>query len=82
MISGRKSIAKRYITDKIIDLLAEKEIVKYRRGIVKGNIEKYKAQNDERNASIHNNRYQELIKLEKEITADIFTEVKRLYNGY
>lgn len=84
MITSRSknSLAKRVVSDKLLDLLAEMEILKYRRGIVKGNIAKYHNAGDKKNESIHKNRYNELLKLEKEIKADIFAEVRLVFGEY
>lgn len=76
------SRAKRLISDKLIDLYVEQEMVKYRRGIVKANIEKYKKLGDTKNASIHQNRYNELVELEKDIRKEIFDEVRKTYREY
>lgn len=73
---------KRIVNDKLIDLQCELETLKYRRGIVKANIAKYKKLGDEKMVSIHQNRYNDLVALEKEIKADIFEETKKLFNGY
>lgn len=78
----KTSLAKRVMSDKLLDLLAEIEVLKYRRGIVKGNIAKYKKAGDTKNESIHKNRYEELVKLEKEIQADIFAEVRLVFGEY
>lgn len=77
-----KSLAPRRISDKLIDLLAEKEALPYRRGIVKGKIDEFKKAGDEKMVSIYQNRYNELVKLEAEIKADIFAECRRLYNEF
>lgn len=73
---------KRIVNDKLIDLQCELETLKYRRGIVKSNIAKYKKLGDDKMVSIHQNRYNDLVALEKEIKADIFEETKKLFNGY
>ena len=74
-----KSMAPRLMSDKLLDLLAEKEAVKYRRGVVKSKMMRFEKVGDIKMASIYKNRYEELVKLSKEIENDIFEEVKKLY---
>lgn len=74
-----KSRAPRLMNDKLVDLLTEKEVVKYRRGIVKAKMLKFEKAGDKKMASIYKNRYEELVKLAKEIENDIFEEVEKLY---
>ena len=73
---------KRRVSDKLIDLQCELETLKYRRGRIKANIVKYQKAGDTKNASIYQNRYNDLVELEKEIKAEIFAETDRLFNGY
>lgn len=73
---------KRLVNDKLIDLHCELETLKYRRGRVKANIAKFKKLGDEKMVSIHQNRYNDLLELEKEIKQEIFNETDKLFNGY
>lgn len=82
MAVSKTGRVKRIISDKLLDLHCEMETLKYRRGVVKANIEKFKKLGDTKQLSIHQNRYNDLVALEKEIKADIFEEVNKLFNGY
>ena len=72
-----KSRAPRLMSDRLLDLLAEKEAVKYRRGVVKAAMTRFNKIGDTKMESVYKNRYDELVKLAKEIENDIFDEVKK-----
>lgn len=73
---------KRLMSDKLVDLICELEVLKYRRGRVKANITKYEKLGDKKNASIHQNRYNDLVELEKEIKKELWAEVDDKFKGY
>ena len=73
---------KRLMSDKLVDLICELEVLKYRRGRVKANIAKYEKLGDKKNASIHQNRYNDLVELEKEIKKELWAEVDDKFKGY
>lgn len=73
---------KRLMSDKLVDLICELEVLKYRRGRVKSNITKYEKLGDKKNASIHQNRYNDLVELEKEIKKELWAEVDDKFKGY
>ena len=77
--SGR---VKRLISDKIIDLESELFTLKYRKALVKAEMKRYRLAKDKKMESVFKNRLEDLCMLEKEINADIFAEVRRMFGLY